>query len=30
MIDWARDKARVWDAVVAKHGGHPEAFNRGT
>lgn len=30
MVDWAADKKPVWEAVVAKHGGNPEAINWGT
>lgn len=30
MRDWAKDKKQVWERVVAKHGGNPEAFDWGT
>lgn len=30
MIQWAKDNEEVWQSVVAKHGGHPEAFKWGT
>lgn len=30
MVDWSRDKAAVWETIVAKHGGNPEAINWGT
>ncbi|KAM5363919.1 hypothetical protein ACJZ2D_011771 [Fusarium nematophilum] len=30
MTDWAKDKSPVWEQVVDKHGGNPEAFKWGT
>lgn len=30
MRTWAADKRPVWDRVVAKHGGNPDAFDWGT
>lgn len=30
MKDWAKDKKQVWERVVAKHGGNPEAFDWAT
>lgn len=30
MTEWARDNQEIWQRVVAKHGGHPEAFQWGT
>jgi hypothetical protein len=30
MRDWAKDKKPVWERVVAKYGGSPQAFDWGT
>lgn len=30
MVEWAKDKRPVWEAVVKKYGGKPEAFDYGT
>lgn len=30
MVEWAKDKRPVWEAVVNKYGGKPEAFDWGT
>lgn len=30
MADWAKGKKEVWQRIVAKHGGHPDAFDWGT
>lgn len=30
MVEWAKENKGVWQSVVAKHGGHPEAFQWGT
>lgn len=30
MADWARGNKEVWQQVVAKHGGHKDAFDWGT
>lgn len=30
MVEWAKDNEDAWRSVVAKHGGHPDAFQWGT
>jgi hypothetical protein len=30
MSDWAKDKRKVWDAIVDKYGGKKETFDWGT
>lgn len=30
MSDWAKNNKKVWEEVVRKHGGNPEAFEWGT
>lgn len=30
MMAWSKDKKAVWERVVAKHGGNPQAFDWGT
>lgn len=30
MVEWAKDKKPVWEQVVAKNGGNPEAFDWAT
>lgn len=30
MVDWAKENKDVWQGVVTKHGGHPDAFQWGT
>lgn len=30
MVEWAKDKRPIWEAVVKKYGGKAEAFDWGT